>query len=178
MILRAGLAFLFSAPAFAATVSADFTSRANYDASAPVADRAVWNQALGQLHPSLRLVNYKTGYVDADSLAIDVGDGSDGAFTPDTYARFSADLSGNVIRLDTDAHPELRVTTFVLAPGWRLRPVGSRPLVVPSQRLQRPGLRPHARGARLHRQRLRLRRQPRRPLRRRLRLLDRHDRPP
>lgn len=134
MILRAGLALFLSVPAFAATVSEDFTTRANYAPQVAVPDRAVWNQALGVLHPSLRLVNYKTGYVAADALAIDVGDGADGPFRPDTYAGFSVggDLSGNVIRLDTDAHPELHVTTFVLESGWTLRPVGSRPLVVRS----------------------------------------------
>ncbi len=120
--------FLF----FASTARADqfvetFSSRAQFDSGT-----AIWNQALGALHPSLHVVNYEAG--SPPPIDIDVGDGSDGDFDVATYASFSqnGDLSGNIIRLDTSVHPALNVTNFHLAAGWVLQPVGPNPLIIRS----------------------------------------------
>jgi hypothetical protein len=69
------------------------------------------------------------------NLSFDIGDGSDGVFDATTYAHFSmgGDVSGNKIRLDLSAHPQLQVTSFTLEAGWILEPVGTAALVIKSQ---------------------------------------------
>lgn len=127
--MKAVAAFIFcfvSAGAFAAEVRETFESRATFSTGT-----AIWNHALGKIHPSLLVVNYGPG---GTSKAFDVGDGSHGAFGPDSasLARFSVngDVSGNIVRLDTALYPVLKVTSFHLPLGWRLEPVGPNPLVI------------------------------------------------
>lgn len=115
------------APAKAAQLVEEFDTRDNYGTGT-----AVWNQAYSVLHPTLRVMNFKAGFT---ALEFSVGDGSDGAFESGTYEKFSenGDVSGNIIRLNTDTHPILQVTRFDLAQGWFLVPVGSKPLIIYSQ---------------------------------------------
>jgi hypothetical protein len=118
------LLFLFPFCAGAAALTETFASR-----STLASGTAIWNQALGQVHPTLQVVDYEASW---SAIPVDLGDGSDGAFELSTYASFSAggDLSGNKIRIDTDAHPVLQFTSFRLEQGWTIEPVGSRPLVI------------------------------------------------
>lgn len=105
-------------------ISETFSSRANY-----VPGTAIWNQALGVIHPTLQVMNFRAGFTPRP---VEVGDGSDGSFDISTYARFSVggDLSGNIIRLDLATYPELNVTNFHLAAGWTIEPVGDQPLII------------------------------------------------
>lgn len=119
-------ALLFSIQAHSLEWQETFSTRGQLDSSS-----AVWNQALGKIHPSLRVMNFKSGFTPLD---FGVGDGSDGAFEPATYAQFSqnGDVTGQIIRLDTSLHPTLQVTRFELAAGWVLEPIGAAPLVIES----------------------------------------------
>jgi hypothetical protein len=120
------LAFLFPLHLLAGEVSETFSSRLQYESGT-----AVWNQALGKIHPSLQVINY-TGGGAFTPRPFSVGDGSDGPFEVTTYSKFSlnGDISGNKIRLDTNRYPVLKVTSFHLAPGWVLEPTGNVPLVI------------------------------------------------
>lgn len=117
------------ARAEAAQVRETFSSRAQLVSSGT---SAVWNQALGVVHPHIKVTGY-TGAATPDSV-VDVGDGSDGAFVESRYSAFSlnGDVSGNIIRLDVSSPRELKVTEFVLEDGWFLVPVGSNPLIIRS----------------------------------------------
>lgn len=122
-----GLFLFMTELSLAATVSEDFSTR-NQRASGT----AVWNQALGTVHPTLRVTNYTAG--SPPPVLMNVGDGSDGAFVESRYAEFSknGDISGNKIRLDLSSPRELNVTEFYLAEGWVLEPEGDNPLVIRS----------------------------------------------
>ncbi len=117
---------IFSSGALALESAETFSSRSHLESGT-----AVWNQTLGKIHPTLRVMNFKPGFTPLD---LSVGDGSDGSFDPSTYAQFSqaGDLSGNIIRLDTTVHPVLHLTRFELAQGWFLEPVGTAPLIIES----------------------------------------------
>lgn len=110
----------------AAQIVETFDSRASFTSGS-----AIWNQALGKIHPTMVVMNYKPGFTP---LPFDVGDGAHGAFGPDSasMARFSAggDVSGNIVRVDTDAYPVLKLTSFHLPLGWRIEPIGANPLVI------------------------------------------------
>lgn len=126
MTTKAALLILvFSVSAGAAQLSETFSTRDNY-----ASGTAIWNQALGKIHPSLQVVDYKTGYTTP--LAVDVGDGSHGSFDVSTYAKFSVggDISGNKIRFDNSTYSILKVTSFHLANGWVLEPVAAKPLII------------------------------------------------
>ncbi|MCB0394088.1 MAG: hypothetical protein KDD25_05995 [Bdellovibrionales bacterium] len=86
----------------------------------------VWNISTGLFHPKLEVTDWNDGGLDTDT-DIEVGDGSDGAFNISTYSQFSknGDVSGNIIRIDTDDHPTLNFTSFTLNSGWTIRPTGS-----------------------------------------------------
>ncbi|MGE0527573.1 MAG: hypothetical protein AB7P49_10955 [Bdellovibrionales bacterium] len=116
----------FAVSAAELEVREDFSTRDRLESAT-----AIWNQALGAIHPTLQVMNFMVGFTPR---ALDVGDGSDGAFEPSSYGTFSqnGDLSGNVIRLDLTEFPELKVTRFELAAGWRLEPIGNAPLVIRS----------------------------------------------
>ena len=63
-------------------------------------------------------------------LPVDVGDGRHGTFEPSTYARFS--VGGTFEQHYTFQYGRisiLQVTSFHLAPGWRIEPVGDSPLL-------------------------------------------------
>ena len=95
---------------------------------------------------STAIVNYDSGAVEPQlfiedsndaglfDLAFDVGDGSHGVFDSSTYQNFSenGDVSGNIIRLNLDDYPELKVTSFELDNGWTIQPIGNRPLIIKS----------------------------------------------
>lgn len=124
LLTRAFLVFfLFPLSVFADQVVETFSTRDNLSA-----ENAVWNQALGQVHPTLQAVSYGGG----PAIPFSVGDGSHGAFELSRYAEFSlnGDISGNTIRLDQTRFPILKVTSFHLASGWKLEPAHDLPLVI------------------------------------------------
>ena len=125
--LLALLLFCLSARAGAEQVVETFSTKLKY-----VSGTAVWNQVLGLVHPTLRVVGYTGG--SPTPIDLNLGDGSDGEFVQSRYAEFSqnGDVSGNKIRLDLSAYPELNVTNFVLEDGWVLEPVGNAPLIIRS----------------------------------------------
>lgn len=110
----------------AAVVSEDFSTRTRYQAGGT----AIWNQALGTVHPTLEATGFSGGAVEP----LLVGDGSDGAFTPGRYEYFDRDgvVSGGVIEIDTSVFDELNVTTFLLEDGYYIEPVGTGPLIIRS----------------------------------------------
>src|SRR5262249_33794544 len=114
--------------AAATTYTQTFFSRAALESGT-----AIWNQSLGKVHPTLLVNNYYL-LPGSPTQAVSVGDGSDGVFDNTTYAQWSSggDVSGNIIRLDTDVHPVLQFTSFTLDAGWTLQPIGSNPLVIES----------------------------------------------
>ncbi len=116
----------FSFNSLAAEYTESFTDRSVIDST-----ELVFNQFLGALHPQLQVMNFKPGFVP---LLVEVGEGRDGSFDPSTYALFSmnGDLSGQIIRLDTERFEELQVTNFILAQGWILELVGIKPLIIKS----------------------------------------------
>src|SRR5471030_403589 len=104
------LIFLFSFQASALQLVENFTSATYKDSTNTT---AVWNLALGQVHPPLVVdLSSSPNAVDNEDLAIDVGDGSDGSFDVTTYTKFSVGgvTPGNVITIDTAAHPYLQLT--------------------------------------------------------------------
>ncbi len=62
---------------------------------------------------------------------IDLGDGSDGEFNTSTYANFGTVSSGLII-LNTDTKSVYNFTNFILASGYVIQPIGSRPLIIKS----------------------------------------------
>jgi len=86
------------------------------------------------VHPTLLVNNYYLLAPPNLTQDVAVGDGSDGGFDDTNYAQWSVggDLSGNIIRLDTTAHPFLQLTHFTLDAGWTLQPVGTNPLIIES----------------------------------------------
>lgn len=104
--------------------SEDFSSLTRFESG------AVWNSALGRVHSPFFVYQYLDG--SRQNRSFSIGDGRHGAFTSSRYAEFSSggNLSGQVIRLNTDSYPDLQFTTFSLDPGWTLRPEGSKPLIV------------------------------------------------
>lgn len=93
----------------------------------------VWNVKEGVLHAPLLI----TGWNDQGTpgtTSLNIGKGIHGAFNLNSYSQFSenGDISGNVIRLNTDTYETLEVTEFVLESGWTLQPTGTKPLVIKS----------------------------------------------
>lgn len=119
------LAALFSLLASAEVVVEDFSTRTRLDSGS-----AVWNQALGVLHPTLQITNYNGAN---PPLPMNVGTGSEGSFEPSTYSQFGT-VVGNTLYIDTD-DADLRVievTSFLLEENWVLEPTGSRELIIRS----------------------------------------------
>jgi len=127
MILARALFLLMCLNARAAEVTESFTSRSQL-----AGGTAIWNQTLGVVHSTI-VVNGYTGGATPD-ITLNVGDGSDGAFIPSRYAEFSdnGDISGNIIRINTNIYPVLNVTYFLLEDDWFLEPVGDNPLFIRS----------------------------------------------
>src|SRR5262245_41459590 len=127
------LLFIFAVTVQASSsITEDFSTTTNRDSANTT---LVWNQALGQLHHTLSVQNWdEDGVGVSPDVNFSIGDGSDCAFNSSTYANFSigGDVSGNIIRFDTTAHPELKVTSFQLDATWTLLPVGDNPLVIRS----------------------------------------------
>lgn len=121
------VSFLTSASAWALSSSISFTNP-----SIAESKTLVFNQELQALHPTLIVTGYRAPAPPAYNF--DVGQGQEGAFNSNTYSQFSVggNLSGNVIRIDTDTFPELRVTQFELEAGWAIEPEGSKPLIIKS----------------------------------------------
>lgn len=92
----------------------------------------IWNSVSGELHPPLFVSDYfNTALADK---TFEVGDGRHGAFNESTYSNFASQLDSinKIIYLDTDTYPILQVTSFEIASGWTLRPIGSQALDVRS----------------------------------------------
>ncbi|MCB0377914.1 MAG: hypothetical protein KDD33_05420 [Bdellovibrionales bacterium] len=123
-LLAFSFLFIFVKDLMAAQVSEDFSTRSRY-----ASGTAVWNQALGVVHPTLHTINYKGGFTP---IPVDVGNGQHGSFELATYLSFDhdADTTGNIISLDTSTFPILQVTSFKLDAGWTLRPIGNNPLII------------------------------------------------
>lgn len=122
---------LGASQAWGLEVAEDFSSR-TYRSEGDL----VWNTAVGFAHPPFEIKDYvdNIGNVTA-SRGFTIGTGADGVFGPETYHLFSegGDVSGNIIRLNTDRYPELNVESFLLEENWILRPVeGSEPLIIRS----------------------------------------------
>ncbi|MCB0341145.1 MAG: hypothetical protein H6626_05130 [Pseudobdellovibrionaceae bacterium] len=122
------LLFICASPyeVLALEVTEDFSSRQHFGSS-----ELVWNQQQQILHPPIIVKDWDDGG-GVQSTSVDVGDGDHGEFSINTYAQFSesGDLSGQVIRINTDTFPSLHFTTFDLAAGWVLQPTGASPLVI------------------------------------------------
>lgn len=120
------LCLLLPLAASAREIREEFDSRRLY-----ASGTAIWNQTLGQVHPTLNIVGAAGGALTRD---VPLGDGSHGAFTLARYSTFSvngtADTDSHLIRIDTDAYPILQVTEFVLEVGWRLETIGNKPLII------------------------------------------------
>lgn len=100
--------------AIATVVTESFSSAAQKDP----ASTAVWNVALGVVHPTLKIANY--GIASSDTtVGFDVSDGSHGAFQLSTYANFGT-VVGSTITIDARAFPILKLTSFQLDSGYFL----------------------------------------------------------
>jgi len=78
---------------------------------------AVWNIALGIVHPGLQVTNYQVLAQPVVPITnFSVGDGSDGAFNSTTYASFGT-VSGSVIVVNALTKPVLQVTSLQLDAG-------------------------------------------------------------
>lgn len=123
------LFFLIQASAFADVISENFTNANKKDVSGTT---AVWNLALGIIHPNLQVSNYRvTGFPVVPVTNFEVGSGSDGAFSLATYASFGS-VSGSVITVNALAKPALNVTSFQLDSGYTLTSING-PLIIYSQ---------------------------------------------
>lgn len=96
------------------------------------ATTAVWNIALGIVHPGLQVSGYQVGAQPVVSgTDFSVGDGSDGAFNSTTYSNFGT-VSGSTIIVNAISKPVLNVTSFQLDSGDTLTAING-PLVIYSQ---------------------------------------------
>ena len=105
------------------------------DSSIKASGDLVLNLADSSIHGPPQVANYQAVSASLTSSQFTVGDGSHGVFDSSTYENFSvnSDLSGNVIRIDTDTYSALHFTSFRLDAGWTIRPTGSKPLIIYSQ---------------------------------------------
>lgn len=103
----------------------NFTSQQQKNSST-----AIWNQALGVIHPTLLVKDFQAPAGPVTSLAFDVGDGIDGAFDSTTYSNFGS-VAGFLITIDALVHPVLNVTKFQLDTGYTLKTING-PLVIHS----------------------------------------------
>lgn len=128
--LLAFVIFFVCINAQALTQTEEFTTSRHLDSSGG----AVWNIALGEIHPPLLVIGWDSGS-GLTNTSFDVGDGQHGAFNTSTYSSFDTDgaISGGIIEINTNSFSNLEFTTFHLAAGYTLRPTGSQPLVIRSQ---------------------------------------------
>lgn len=93
---------------------------------------AVWNVALGIVHPGLQVTNYQViAQPVVSGTNFSVGDGSDGPFNSTTYSNFGT-VSGSTIIVNAGSRPSLNVTSFQLNNGDTLTAING-PLVIYSQ---------------------------------------------
>lgn len=113
--------------------AADTATVRLFQSSQVATSTAVSNTSTGEVHPPLQIQGWDSGG-GAQSTSISIGDGSHGSFNSATYLNFhSGNYNGDrVVRIDTDAYPELKFTDFTLDDNWTLEPIGSRPLVIRS----------------------------------------------
>lgn len=105
-------------------ISEDFSTVLKKESST-----AVWNFELGVIHPTLQIKDYQFVFMGPTFTApIDVGDGSHGAFEPTTYANFGS-VIGNVITVDANVFPVLKLTRFQLDSGYTLTSING-PLII------------------------------------------------
>ncbi|PIS11751.1 MAG: hypothetical protein COT73_02295, partial [Bdellovibrio sp. CG10_big_fil_rev_8_21_14_0_10_47_8] len=111
----------------AATFSEDFSSRTKMASS-----DLLWNQGTGYLTPTILVKDWSADNISFFSSSIDVGDGSNGAFNSTTWSQFatSVDNAGKIIYLDNTTYSTFKFTSFSLPTGWKIRPVGSSPLII------------------------------------------------
>ena len=129
---RSGLVFLFllsflcSSTVFAQLskqVVESFNTTSNLSSTT-----AVWNTVRGDIHPPIFVDNYDAG-AGAVDLAVDVGDGSNGAMTTvGDFSRFGS-VVGTTINIDTDTYSELQVTNLTIPSGYTLTSTGSNPII-------------------------------------------------
>ena len=120
---------LLQLSAKADVISETFSSANKKDVSGTT---AVWNLALGIIHPNLQVSNYRvTGFPIVPITNFEVGSGIDGAFSLATYSSFGV-VSGSVITINASARPALNVTSFQLDNGYTLTAING-PLVIYSQ---------------------------------------------
>jgi hypothetical protein len=123
------LFFFIQGSAFADVIGENFTTSNKKDASGTT---AVWNLALGIIHPNLQVSNYQvTGFPVVPITHFEVGNGSDGAFSLETYANFGS-VSGSIITVNALSKPVLNVTSFQLVNGYTLTAING-PLIIYSQ---------------------------------------------
>ncbi|MCB0356933.1 MAG: hypothetical protein KDD40_07995, partial [Bdellovibrionales bacterium] len=116
--------FIFSNDLWAAQITKTFSDISERDNS-----ELIWNVLTSKLLPPIYIRNYDDG-LGFKNLDIDPGDGIHGDFTIVTYSSFSqnSDISGNIIRINTDLYTQLEFQNFILEEGWTLRPIGTQPL--------------------------------------------------
>ncbi|GIL16847.1 MAG: hypothetical protein BroJett040_05980 [Oligoflexia bacterium] len=127
-ILVLFLILSYSLRSYSDTLSETFSNTQNFSSGT-----LVLNLTEGYLHPPLFISQWQQPPAAAADTNIQIGDGHHGTFTStDDYARFSTngDLSGNIIRINTDTYTELEFTQFNLLAGWSIIPTGSKPLII------------------------------------------------
>ncbi|MEC9282801.1 MAG: hypothetical protein VX642_08815 [Bdellovibrionota bacterium] len=105
------------------------------DSSIKSSGDLILNLADSSIHGPPQVASYQAVSASSTSSQFSIGDGSHGKFDSSTYVNFSenADLSGNVITINTDTYSALYFTSFNLESGWTIRPTGSKPLKIYSQ---------------------------------------------
>ena len=115
---------LFSSVGAAATITEEFVNITQRDSTA-----AVWNFALGEIHPTVNVSNFQVLNTDPlSTVNFDVGDGSHGIFNSSTYGNFGT-VAGSVITIDASIFPVLKFSDFNLEPGFTLTSING-PLVI------------------------------------------------
>lgn len=122
--LAALFIFLIALHGQTAVITENFLTAEQKDASTT----AVWNTALGVVHPTLKINGYQAIAGPIVSSDLSVGDGSDGSFNVSTYANFGT-VVGNTITINTLDHPVLEFTNFQLDSGYTLTAING-PLVI------------------------------------------------
>lgn len=115
----------FALHAHSDVITENFSTSANIENS-----NAILNLYSGVIHPPIE-INYQVSGPPTIPLNVDVGDGSHGAFEASTYANFGS-VVGNLITIDANVLPILKVTRFRLDAGYTLTSING-PLIIYSQ---------------------------------------------
>lgn len=123
-------ALLLTSVTFAETLTISLVNSEKIESS-----DAVMNSELGFVHPHLKADDWNDGLGNGPTRAFSVGDGRHGSFVQASdYLRFhdGAYLNDKVIRINTDTYPDLQFARVQILSGWKIRPFGSKPLVIRS----------------------------------------------